>query len=83
MEDGEKIESIIEALTDLSNDTTIPKNVKQKLIEVIDILKDEDYDLSLKVNKSLDLLEEISEDPALQSYTRTQIWNIVSLLESL
>lgn len=75
-------ENVITSMTELLNDNTIPKNVKQKLEIIIKSLQ-EKGDLSLKVNKALSILEEISEDVNLQSYTRTQIWNLISILETL
>jgi len=40
-------------------------------------------DLSIRINKALNELDEIADDTNIQSYTRTQIWNIVSLLEKI
>ena len=79
---SEQVDEIISSLGELSDDNTIPKNVKLKIAEVIKILKDQS-DISLKVNKALGILDEISDDSNLQPYTRTQIWNIVSLLEAI
>ncbi len=78
----QELDSIIEVLTDLLEDNTVPRNVKSKLQVIIDALKDS-TDLSLKINKALSILDEISDDNNLQSYARTQIWNITSMLESL
>ena len=40
-----------------------------------------DGNLFKKINKALHELEEVAEDTNMQPYTRTQIWNVVSLLE--
>lgn len=76
------LQSIIDTLDDLTRDDTIPRNVKSKLVEILHSLKGPE-ELSIKINKALDDLDEISSDSNLQAYTRTQIWNIASLLESL
>ena len=78
----EQLNSILEVLKELSEDSTVPKNVKAKVLEVIDILKSSE-ELSLKISKALQELEEISDDNNLQSFTRTQIWNITSMLEKI
>jgi uncharacterized protein (UPF0147 family) len=39
--------------------------------------------MSLRVDKAQQELEEISADANLQPFTRTQLWNIVSLLETI
>ena len=79
----EQFDNILEALKDFAGDSTVPRNVKTKIEGIISLLKGSDGDLSLKINKALSELDEISEDPNLQSYTRTQIWNLASLLESI
>ena len=78
----EKIKEIIDALSELGNDSAVPKNIKNRINHMIEILKD-DSDLSIKVNKVLNELDEISDDTNMQAYTRIQILNIVSLLETI
>ena len=76
------LQETIEILQELLEDHTVHKNVRLKIQEIINSLN-EKADLSIKVNKALSLLDEISDDNNLQAYTRTQIWNIASMLESL
>ena len=74
-------DQLIEALESLKEDHTVPRNIKVSINEVLEILR-KDEDTGLKINKALNILDEISDDDNLQPYTRTQIWNIVSLLEA-
>ena len=76
-----QIKQIIEALTQLGEDTTVPRNVRSKIESAIKTLN-EDTELSLKIDKAIQYLDDISNDTNIQPYTRTQIWNIVSLLEA-
>lgn len=78
----EQISSIIEALKEIEEDLTVPKNVRSKINEIIETLQGE-IELSLKVNKALHQLDEIADDMNIHSYARTQIWNIASSLEKL
>ena len=78
----EQISSIMEAISELLSDSTVPRNVKVKLENVIKALKEEG-DISLKINRVLNDLDEITSDVNLQPYTRTQLWNIVSMLEKV
>ena len=78
----EKIKEIIDALSELSNDSAVPKNVKNKISNMINILED-DSELSIRINKVLNELDEIADDPNMQAYTRIEILNIVSLLETI
>ncbi|MBW2977365.1 UPF0147 family protein [Candidatus Woesearchaeota archaeon] len=76
------IRPIIEILEELKTDASVPRNVKEKIENTLGALKDK-CDLKLRINKALHELDEIADDVNLQSYTRTQIWNVVSLLEKL
>ncbi len=80
--DEEKIYSAVSALEELKNDSTVPKNIKSK-IEMIIASLNEKKEIPIRINKALDELDEISDNNNIQPYTRTQIWNIVSLLESI
>lgn len=74
---------LFDALTQLEQDSSVPKNVKLKLQSAISVLKEESTDMKIKVNKALQHLEDVSDDSNMPSYIRPQIWNIVSMLESL
>lgn len=77
----ERVQNIISALEELSTDNTVPKNIKIKINDIMALLKDEAQDISIRINKVMSVLDEISDDTNIQAYTRTQIWNIASLLE--
>lgn len=79
----QRITSIIESLQEIANETSIPRNIKERLLNIIHILKNSDEELSLRKDKALSELDEVVEDTNLQPYSRTQIWNIVSALEIL
>lgn len=79
----ERVVNIISALEELQVDTTIPRNVKTKIEIVIKALKNEEEEFIIRKDKALNELDEISEDTNIQSYTRTQVWNIVSALEMI
>ncbi len=72
---------VIASISELQDDTTVPKNVKEKVQKILETLRDEKAELSMRVDKALQILDDVAEDSNLQSYTRTQIWNIVSMLE--
>jgi len=80
--DKEQINKVIEALTEMEEDMTVPKNVRTKIKEIKETLGGS-TELSLKVNKALSQLDDIADDMNLHSYARTQIWNIASSLEKL
>ena len=77
-----EIKSIVERLSEIIDDGSVPKNVRTHIQKIILSLKDGN-ELSINVNKALNQLDELSSDVNIQSYTRTQIWNVVSTLEKL
>ena len=77
-----KIDSIEPVLSELKDDATVPKNVRLKIEKVMALLNDK-TEMQIKVSKALNELEEITDDVNLQSYTRTQVWNIISVLEKI
>lgn len=79
----ETIKEIIESLLQIQTDLSVPKNVRLKMEIAIKALQDQEKSLEVKKDKSLQELDSLDEDPNIPTYTRTQIYNVVSLLESL
>lgn len=77
------VKDIVASISELREDATVPKNVKEKVQAVIETLNDEKAELSMRIDKALQILDDIAEDSNLQSYTRTQVWNLVSMLEKV
>lgn len=76
------MEALIEELMTIIEDDTIPKNVKIKLECAVYALKDTSIELSLRTNKALQELDDLSNDQNVPSYMRPQLWNIISQLET-
>ena len=79
MTNNGKIQEIIFTLNELREDPTISKNIKEKVEKIISFLE---QDENLGVDKAILEIEEMMENNNIPAYTRTQIWNVVSLLES-
>ena len=77
------METVIEELNLIITEDGVPRNVKAKMEQAIEVLKEEGVEDSLKANKALQELDDLSQDPNIPSYLRPQIWNIVSQLETL
>jgi len=80
---AEELEEVLSMIRELSEDFSVPRNVKKNLLVIEGILKDENKDLSLRVDKAVSILDEVNEDPNIQMFTRTQIWSLVSMLSKL
>ena len=77
------IEPILEFLKELSEDRKIPRNVRAMISDAYnEIVKEGDESIKVKVTTAISILDEASNDPNLQQFSRTEIWNVVSMLES-
>lgn len=74
--------NVVATLCELEEDITVPKNVRLKVEKVMELLNEE-TEIDIKVNKALNELEEIADDVNLQSYTRAQVWSVISTLEKI
>jgi len=79
----EEINNIVEQINEMQDEKDIPKNIKTKLLEVAQILKNDGEEVSLKIDKALSELEEISEDVNIPTHVRMYIYNLSSVLESI
>ncbi|HIH43277.1 TPA: hypothetical protein HA246_06570 [Candidatus Woesearchaeota archaeon] len=78
----ERVEEIIAVIKEVQEDSTVPKSIKLKLQKMVEILS-ENTDISIKVNKTLHELEMIDGDNNTDSFVRTQLMNIASMLENV
>lgn len=76
-------ENIIPLIQQVADDRTVPRNIRTKCEECIKILQSDKENLAIRINTVISTMDEISNDPNIPMYTRTQIWNIVSLLEAI
>ena len=74
---------VINNLNEIHSDSSVPRNVREKVKNSIIVLEEKNVDIAIKINKSLQELDELSDDPNIPVYTRTQIWNVVTLLETI
>ena len=65
----------------IDEDKYLPKNVKEKLVLISNQLSDNSTNVEQVINGAKDILSEISDDPNIESFSRTQIWNLSSILE--
>jgi uncharacterized protein (UPF0147 family) len=73
-------EQAISGLEMLKEEIGIPKNLKAKINLIIEILDNDSEDPDVRANKSAAILDEISCDTSLQSFVRTQLYQIISFL---
>lgn len=83
MKKEDSFKEVIELLNQIQQDEFVPRNIKQKLKCTGTILAGTSDSVSMKVDKSIQELDEIAEDQFVPMHVRTQIWDIVSKLECI
>jgi len=82
MAEGNDLKHICEMLEEIMDDRTVPRNIRTVAEESRDVLKSEGSE-ELKISTAISNLDEVINDPNMPMYTRTRIWNIVSMLEQI
>jgi hypothetical protein len=68
-------------LDEIISDRSVPRNIRTTIEDAKKNLNNEAQDPAVRINGAISLLDEASNDTNIPMYTRTQIWNIVSMLE--
>ncbi len=79
----ESMKEAIETLNQITSSNSTPKTIKKSISDLIVDLNDEKYSLSVRAANTISLLDDVTQDPNMPSYVRTQLWQAVSKLESI
>jgi hypothetical protein len=79
----ESMKGAIETLEQITSSNSTPKTVKKSLTDLIVELKKQEYSLAVRAANTISLLDDVTQDPNMPSYVRTQLWQAVSKLESI
>ncbi len=79
----ESMKGAIETLNQIVSSNTTPKTIKKSISDLIVDLSKEEYLLSVRAANTISLLDDVTQDPNMPSYVRTQLWQAVSKLESI
>ena len=79
----ESMKEAIETLNQIASSNSTPKTIKKSITDLIDDLNNDEYSLSVRAANTISLLDDVTQDPNMPSYVRTQLWQAVSKLESI
>ena len=79
----QKTNQAMSILNRVSEDNTTPRNIRRTAKQASDRLLDERTSLAARAANAIDILDQISQDPNMPMYTRTRIWNVISVLEGI
>ncbi len=78
----ERVREIVALMDLIVEDTSVPKNIRKVVDESRSALKTND-ELSTRLSTAVQSLVGVSEDINMPMHARTQIWTILSALESI
>ncbi len=79
----ESMKEAIDTLNQIVSSNSTPKTIKKSITDLIADLNNEEYSLSVRAANTISLLDDVTQDPNMPSYVRTQLWQAVSKLESI
>ena len=79
----QKTNQAMSILNRVSEDNTTPRNIRRTAKQASDLLLSEGTSLAARAANAIDILDQISQDPNMPMYTRTRIWNVISVLEGI
>ena len=83
MTENERIERICNGLDMISEDNSIPRNIRRGAEDVKRMLTNKSDPIDIRVASATSLLDELANDPNIPLHGRTLIWSIMSRLEEL
>ena len=75
------LSEILQNLRSIEEDMDVPRNIRAKVKGTIELLTT-DGEMELKIDKSLETLGEVADDPTVPQHTRMVVWSLVSQLET-
>lgn len=79
----ESMKGAIDTLNQITSSNTTPRTIKKSITDLVVELNNTEYSLSVRAANTISLLDDVTQDPNMPSYVRTQLWQAVSKLESI
>lgn len=76
------LHKIFNLLDDVSQDNAVPRNIRKNAQLISAKLKQTELAFPVRLNAAVSLLDEMSNDPNIPLHSRTQLWQVASLLEA-
>ena len=78
----DELNRAIEILEEILGDSSVPKNIRDTCTASVKRLNKTEERVHIRIGATIGMLDELSQDPNLPFHTRTQIWEVASLLET-
>jgi len=83
MDTTDKLKQIMDVLDQISEDTSVPRNIRRGASDAKARLTKKDEALDLRVTSAIMIMDDLANDPNIPLHGRTLIWNIISQLETV
>lgn len=83
IENEEKVQKALGTLQQVVESNITPRNIRKIVKDAINMLNDTKISIGVRAANSISILEEVSQDPNMPSFSRVTIWSAVSTLESV
>ena len=80
---NEQTEYVVELMENIIEDTTVPRNIRKAIDEARGKILSKENSMDVNVTSAIYIMDDISNDINMPSRTRTEIWTIISELESV
>ncbi len=77
------IEQSKHLLKQISEDSSVPRNIRRAANEAISALENEEDSPAVRAQNAISIIDEPSQDPNCPNHARTKIWHVSSLLEPI
>ncbi len=78
----DKLSEALEIISDVIEDTMVPRNIREALEKAKVIVSSNNIGVE-GISSAMYLIDDISNDLNMPIHTRTDIWNILSILEEI
>lgn len=78
-----KLKQVIDVLDQLSEDTSVPRNIRRGAADAKARLLKTSEPLDVRVAGAISIMDDLANDPNIPLHGRTLIWNIISQLETV
>jgi uncharacterized protein (UPF0147 family) len=78
-----RLNQIIDVLDQLSEDTSVPRNIRRGATEAKAKLNQDGEAMDVRVSSSIGKLDDLANDPNIPMHGRTVIYRIISELENV
>lgn len=76
-----QIQEAIEILTQISEDQSVPRNIRRAAVKSVETLNDDSMEIPVRAINAIELLEDTTNDPNCPFHCRTMLWQAITRLE--